>query len=178
MPVTPLHYSVAYFVYRISGKLSLPGLIVGSMIPDLEVPFMRIAVGPDSPNRMILHSLLGSATLGTFLAVIVTISLYPFVVNRFFNVDKKKLEKKCKLSFVLVFSVLLGNILHVLLDFLNHPFNPIFWPFRSAVQTHSPIYFALPTPIRYLWIQIVMGVFLLLLILVKRKNLFEELLVG
>ncbi len=127
---------------------------------------------------MILHSLMGSATLGTFLALIVTIRVYPFMVNNIFHVDNKKVKTKCNFSFASVFSVFVGNISHVLLDVTNHPYNPVFWPFRSAIATSSPIYFALGNPLGSYWMQIIMGVLLVALIVIKRKNLFEELLVG
>ena len=178
MPLTPFHHPIAYFIYKIDKRLSLPGLIVGCMFPDLEIPFIVMLFGTQIPNRMILHSLLGSATIGTFLAVIVTIQLYPYLVSSLFHIDKKKVENKCKLSLVVVFSVFVGNLSHVLLDITNHPYNPVFWPFRSAIATTSPIYFALGAPLGSLWMQIIMGVLLVGLILVKRKNHFEELLVG
>ncbi len=178
MPLTPLHHPLAYLIYKLDKRLSLPGLIVGCMFPDLEIPFILLLLGTQVPNRMILHSLVGSVTIGTFLAVIVTIRIYPYLVSRLFNFDKEKVESKCKLSFALVFSVLVGNISHVLLDVTNHPYNPVFWPFSSAIATPSPIYFALGNPLGYLWIQIIMGTLLAMLIVFKRKNLFEELLVG
>jgi len=148
------------------------------MFPDLEIPFMVLLFGTQVPNRMILHSLLGSATLGTFLALIVTIRVYPPLVSRLFHVDKKKIKSKCKLSFAVVLSVLVGNLSHVLLDVTNHPYTPVFWPFLPATATPSPIYFALGNPLGSLWMQIIMGVLLVALIVVKRRNLFEELLVG
>jgi len=148
------------------------------MFPDLEIPVIVLLFGTQVPNRMILHSLLGSATLGTFLALIVTIRVYPLLVSRLFHVDKKRVESKCKLSFAVVFSVFVGNLSHVLLDVTNHPYNPVFWPFLPATATPSPIYFALGNPLGYLWMQIIMAVLLAALIVIKRKNLFEELLVG
>jgi hypothetical protein len=178
LPLTPLHYPIAYFIYKLDTRLSLPGLIVGCMFPDLEIPFMALLFGSQVPNRMVLHSLLGSATLGTFLAVIFTVQVYPPLVSRLFHVDREKVESKCRLSFALVFSVFVGIISHVLLDVTNHPYNPVFWPFLSATATPSPIYFALGYPLGSLWIQIIMAVLLVALIVVKRKNLFEELLVG
>ncbi|MGD2067022.1 MAG: DUF4184 family protein [Candidatus Bathyarchaeota archaeon] len=178
MPVTPLHHPIAYFIYKLYNRLSLPGLIVGSMFPDLEIPFIVLLYGTEVPHRMVLHSILGSATIGTFLAVIVTVWVYPALVSRFFHVDKKKLESKCKLSFVVVFSVLVGILSHVLLDVTNHPYNPLFWPFIPTTSTPSPIYFALGTPLGSLWMQVIMAALLAVLIVVKRKNLFEELLVG
>ena len=151
---------------------------MGCMFPDLEIPFITLLIGTQGPNRMILHSLLGSATIGTFLAVIVTIRVYPYLVSSLFHVDNKKVENKCKLSFAVVFSVFVGNLSHVLLDVTNHPYNPVFWPFSSAIATTSPIYFALGATLGSLWMQIIMGVLLVGLINIKRKDLFEELLVG
>jgi membrane-bound metal-dependent hydrolase YbcI (DUF457 family) len=178
LPLTPLHYPIAYLVYKLDKRLSLPGLVVGCMFPDLEIPTIMLLFGTQIPNRMILHSLLGSATIGTFLALIVTIRIYPSLVSRLFHVDKKKVERKCKLSFAVVFSVFVGNLSHVLLDVTNHPYNPVFWPFLPATATPSPIYFALGNPLGSLWMQIIMGVLLVALIVIKRRNLFEELLVG
>ncbi len=177
MPLTLFHHPVAYFIYKLYKRLSLPGLVVGCMFPDLEIPILIVVFGPQAPNRLVLHSLLGAATIGTLLAIIVTITVYPTLVSFFFRVEKKKIEQKCKLSFTLAFSVFLGIISHVLLDVTNHPHNPIFWPFLPATATPSPLFFALGRPLGYWWIQGIMGVILLALIVIKRKNLFEELLV-
>jgi membrane-bound acyltransferase YfiQ involved in biofilm formation len=75
------------------------------MFPDLENPFMALLFGSQVSNQMVLHSLLGSATIGTFIAVIVTVRVYPPLVGRLFNVDREKVENKCKLSFLFVLSV-------------------------------------------------------------------------
>lgn len=147
LPVTFLHHPVAYFIYKIYSRYSLLGLIAGSMFPDLENPFIMLLSGTQVPNRMGLLSILGSVTIGTFLAVIVTVCVYPVLVSRIFRVDKKRLESKCKLSFSLVFSVLVGNLSHVLLDVTNHPYNPLFWPFIPTTATPSPLYFALGAPL-------------------------------
>ena len=178
MPLTPLHHPIAYFIYKLDKRLSLPGLIVGCMFPDLEIPFIVLLSETQVLNRMVLHSLLGSATIGTLLALIVTVQVYPPVVSRLFNVDKTRVKSKCKLSFALVLSVFVGNVSHVLLDVTNHPYNPLFWPFLPATATPSPIYFALGNPFGSFLMQIVMAVLLAALIVINRKNLFEELLVG
>jgi len=151
---------------------------VGCMFPDLEIPFMALLFGSQVPNRMILHSLLGATTIGTFLAVIFTVRVYPTLVSRLFHIEKEKVESKCKLSFALFFSVFVGIISHVLLDVTNHPYNPVFWPFLSATATPSPLYFALGPRMGSWLTPIIMAVILAALIVVKRKNLFEELLVG
>ncbi|KON34061.1 MAG: hypothetical protein AC479_02130 [miscellaneous Crenarchaeota group-6 archaeon AD8-1] len=178
MPLTPLHYPIAYLVNKVNRNLSLPGLIVGSMIPDFEIPVILFINGFDGPNRLVLHSLLGSATLGTALAILVTIKFYPILVSSLFRVDKEKVENKCNLSLALVFSVLIGNIFHVLLDFTNHQYSPILWPFLEADKTPSPIFMFLGEQFGYLWIQVIMGFLLLVLILVEKKDLVEKLLIG
>jgi membrane-bound metal-dependent hydrolase YbcI (DUF457 family) len=99
-------------------------------------------------------------------------------VSYLFKVEKKKVEQKCKLSFALTISVFAGIISHVLLDVTNHPYNPVFWPFLAANAVSSPFYFALGEPLGSLWMQGIMGSILMALIVIKRKNLFEELLVG
>jgi hypothetical protein len=148
------------------------------MFPDIEIPFMVLLFGTQVPNHMVLHSLLGSATIGTFLALIVTVQVYPPLVSRLFHVDKKRVESKCKLSFAVFFSVLVGNLSHVLLDVTNHLYSPVFWPFLPATAASNPLYFALGDTLGYLWVQIIMAALLAALIIIKRKNLFEELLVG
>ena len=178
MPLTPFHYPIAYFLYKLDKRLSLPGLVVGCMFPDLEIPIIILLFGTQIPNRLVLHSLLGSATIGTFLAIIITNKVYPSLASYLFKVDKKKAEQKCKLSFPLAFSVFIGIISHVLLDVTNHQYNPVFWPFLAPSVTPSPFYFALGEPLGSLWMQGIMGVLLVTLITIERKNLFEELLVG
>jgi len=148
------------------------------MIPDVEIPFILLIFGTDGPNRLVLHSLLGSTTIGTILAVIITAKFYPLLVSYFSRVNKEKVESKCKFSFALVFSVFVGTISHVLLDFTNHHYNPILWPFLEAEITVSPVYVVLGEQFGYLWMQVIMGIILLVIIFVERKNLAESLLVG
>ena len=150
---------------------------MGSMFPDLENPFLVLFLGTEIPHRLVLHSIFGAATIGTFLAVIFTVKIYPYLVSSLFHVNKERVKSKCNLSLGLVVSVLVGILSHVLLDVTNHPYNPLFWPFSSTF-VNSPIYFALGTTLGSLYMQVIMGVLLVGLIIVKRKNLFEELLVG
>ena len=146
------------------------------MFPDLENPFIMLFLGTEVPNRLVLHSIFGAATIGTFLGVIVTVKIYPYLVSSLFRVNKERVKTKCKFSLGLVVSVLIGILSHVLLDFTNHPYNPLFWPFSSTF-INSPIYFALG-PIGSIYIHGIMGALLVGLIIVNRKNLFEKLLVG
>jgi len=181
LPVTPLHYPLAKIIQTLDAKarLSLPALIVGSLVPDLEVPFIYLWSGTWGQDRMVLHSLVGGLTLGTLIAVVFTVLVYPWLVSAFLPIDKTRVREKCTLSFMLVFSALLGVLSHVLLDIFNHPYNPLFWPFLTLFQTPSPI-------VPLLGGQgtaslIVHGVMLLLffLLLIKnRSNLWEKLVVG
>jgi hypothetical protein len=147
------------------------------MFPDLENPFIMLFLGTQVPNRLVLHSIFGAATIGTSLAVIVTVKIYPYLVSSLFHVNKERVKSKCKLSLGLVISVFVGILSHVLLDVTNHPYNPLFWPFSSTF-VNSPIYFALGNTVGSLYMQVIMGVLLVGLIVVNRKNLFEKLLVG
>jgi membrane-bound metal-dependent hydrolase YbcI (DUF457 family) len=178
LPLTLFHYPVAFLLYRLDKRLSLPALTVGCKLPDLEIPIIILLFGVRVPHRLVLHSLLGSAIIGTFLALIITILVYPSLVIHLLGVEKKKIEQKCRLSFTLAFSAFVGCISHVLLDVTNHPYNPVFWPFLAANATSSPFYFAFGEPLGSLWMQVIMGALLLVVMIVERKNLFDALLVG
>ena len=86
-----------------------------------------------------LHSLIGGLTLGTLIAVALTVLVYPRVASAVFPIDRVKVKEKCRLTLGLGVSCLIGCLSHVLLDVANHSFNPIFWPFLSLYQTPSPI---------------------------------------
>jgi membrane-bound metal-dependent hydrolase YbcI (DUF457 family) len=178
LPLTPFHYPVAYFLYKLDKRLSLPALAVGSMLPDLEIPLILLLFGDRISHRLVLHSLLGSATIGTFLALIITIRIYPSLVSALFGVEKKTVVQKCRLSFALVFSAIVGAVSHVLLDVTNHPYNPVFWPFLAINVTPNPFYFALGAPLGSLWIQGIMGTMLTAIVIFERRQLFQRLLVG
>lgn len=128
MPTTPLHAVFAYVANKGLRRLSLPALIVGSMLPDLEIPLLYLVTN-GFYGRLVLHSLFGVATLGTFLSLLLTVFLYPPLVSLVFRVDRKKVEEKCRFSSVLLISCLLGCLSHVLIDSLHHEFNPLLYPF-------------------------------------------------
>lgn len=127
MPFTPLHAVFAYLANKGTRKLSLPALIVSSMLPDLEIPFVYLMTG-GLYGRLFLHSLLGVATLGTFLSVLLTFFLYPPVVSLVFRLDREKVEEECRFSSMLLMSCLLGCLSHVLIDSLHHEYNPLLYP--------------------------------------------------
>ena len=128
MPLTPLHCGVAYLINRWKPQLGLPALLVSSMAPDLEIPVLFLLTG-GLQDRLVLHSLLGVATLGTFLSVLLTVFLYPPIVSLFFKLDKKRIEERCSFSGTLVISCIFGGLLHVFVDSMTHEFNPVLYPF-------------------------------------------------
>ena len=178
MPITPFHHPVAYILYKLGGKLSLPAVIVGSMLPDLEIPFMVLLFGTNVPTHLLLHSILGSLTAGTVLATAITVFIYPRVTGAIFPVDKLKVKEKCSFSLTLVLSCAIGCLSHVLLDVTNHAYNPVFWPLVSSTETPSPIVPLLGGEgiasllIHSLMIAIFIGLFAR-----KRKNFWEHVLV-
>ena len=179
MPVTPFHYPVAYVLYKLGVKLSLPALVVGSMVPDLEIPVIVLLFGTTVPNHLLLHSLIGALTLGTALAMAITVLIYPTLTSAIFPVDKLKVKEKCRLSLGLVFSCALGSLSHVLLDIATHAYNPIFWPFLPPNETPSPIVSLLGgIGNASLLIHALMIILFIGLFANKRENFWEQLLVG
>ena len=180
MPLTPLHYPLAYLIYKLGKqKLSHPALIVGSMLPDLEIPIMFLLLGPQAANRMVLHSLIGGATIGTLIGVIITVLVYPHLTGAIFPINKLKVKEKCQFSLGLVISCFIGVLSHVLLDVTNHAYNPVFWPFLSIYQTPSPIVPLLGgLDMASLIVHGSMIALFVVLFYDKRKNFWEQLLVG
>src|SRR4030043_308367 len=139
LPVTPFHYPVAYVLNKLKAKLSLPGLIVGTMVPDFEDPYIFLWSRTEAFDRLVLHSLLGAVTAGTLLSIAVTVLVYSRLMSAVFPIDKLKVKEKCRFSLGLVVSCVLGGFFHVLLDVTNHPYNQVFWPFLALNETPSPI---------------------------------------
>ena len=139
MPITPLHYPIAWGLSKFNKKLNFPGLIVGSFIPDIEVPVLIFFFRGILPDHFILHSLLGAITFGTIISILVTVYLYPIVASLIFRINKVKVREACKFSRALIFSCMLGNIFHILLDISMHPFNPVLWPFVDPYDIVGPL---------------------------------------
>lgn len=108
----------------------MPGLIVGSFMPDVEVPVLWILDG-GIPDHLILHSLVGLLTLGLLLSVLVTHYLYPHLVTMMFRVEQPVLERACSFGTGLYVSCSLGLLGHLALDLPLHWFNPVLWPWVS-----------------------------------------------
>ncbi|MHA3962003.1 MAG: DUF4184 family protein [Candidatus Thorarchaeota archaeon SMTZ1-45] len=138
MPITPLHYPLAFALSKTNKKLLLPGVVVGAVIPDIEVPFMWIFFN-DLPDHLILHSLVGAVTVGTLLAVVVTWLFYPPIISTIFRVNKDELMEVCTPSAMLFLSCLIGVLSHLLLDYPMHWFNPILWPWVNPYDVVGPL---------------------------------------
>lgn len=138
MPATPLHYPFAFLISKSDKKLSLPGLVIGSVIPDIEVPFMWIFFST-LPDHLFLHSMLGAVTLGTLLTILVTRFLYSPIISTFFGVNKSDLNEACKITPWLVVSSFIGVMSHLILDFPMHWYNPILWPWVDPYDVIGPL---------------------------------------
>lgn len=129
MPITPLHYFLAYILHRMSkNNLNFPALVVGSIVPDLEVPIIFLVSG-GVMDRLILHSILGSITLGLLLSILISFLLYPRLFGFILSDCREELKSKCSISKSLIASSLIGVLGHVLLDALHHEYNPLIYPF-------------------------------------------------
>lgn len=138
MPITPLHYPFAFLISKVNRRLSLPGLVVGSVIPDIEVPIMWTFF-PDLLDHLFLHSLVGALTVGTLLAVVVTRFLYPPIVSILFRVDRERMKQVSQITPLMIVSCLIGVVSHLILDFPMHWYNPILWPWVNPIEIIGPL---------------------------------------
>ena len=146
MPITPLHYSLAYLMRKASKRagvsLDMAGLAIGSFIPDAEcLVFSLLAwaglLDQSKPyveaRRLVLHSILGSITLGALISIPIVMALYEFFRN-----SLGEFEKPGPVN--LYISSALGALSHVLLDALHHHYNPLLFPFTwNSVNVLVPL---------------------------------------
>lgn len=166
--------------------MNLPGLIVGSFVPDIEVPILIIFFHGLLPDHFIMHSLVGALTIGTIIATLVTVILYPILTPLFFRLDKVKTKEVCRLTPALMLSCMLGNVFHILLDLPMHPFNPVLWPFvdPNSIVGILVLVFAVDGNISLGFLiarilnNVIMGLFMLVIIIKSRRNLWEQILIG
>ncbi|MBN2229411.1 MAG: DUF4184 family protein [Candidatus Thorarchaeota archaeon] len=138
MPITPLHYPFAYLISKTNRKFSLPGLVVGSVIPDIEVPIMWVFFN-NLPDHLFLHSLIGAMTVGTLLAIVVTRFLYPVIISSTFNLPKEDLAEVCRITPWFIASCFIGVMSHLVLDYPMHWYNPILWPWVNPFDVIGPL---------------------------------------
>ena len=135
MTLTPLHVAFVWILKPWFGRLHFATLTVGAVIPDLEplvawISGLSVFCGWDfpctlAPDRLVLHSIVGALTADVALTV-----AFVKVVQRF------KPERigirgfaSAKITGYFLLSAAIGSLSHVLVDWLHHPANPIFWPF-------------------------------------------------
>ena len=166
--------------------MNLPGLIVGSFIPDIEVPILFLFFSEGIDSHFILHSLIGALTIGTLISTLATVLLYPIIASLLFQLDKVKVKEACKLTPVLVFSCMLGNVFHILLDLPMHPYSLILWPFvdPNNIIGVLVLVFAVDGDIKLGFLianiltSLIMGLFMAAVVIKSRKNLWEQILIG
>jgi membrane-bound metal-dependent hydrolase YbcI (DUF457 family) len=127
MPAVFLHSAIAYLINKWNPKFSLPSILVASMIPDLEVPILYYFTN-GGIDRLLFHSIIGAATIGTLVSVAIVVFIYPRFISFFFGIEKNYVQKKCVFSGTLLGLCLIGNLSHVLIDATHHEFNPLLYP--------------------------------------------------
>ena len=135
MPITPLHYPIAYALHRLRLSWSLLGFITGAMVPDLEILVIVSVFGLNGipGNRLVLHSLFGALTVGTLLSVLLVGFVAQPILLRLLSTDSSRIRGACRVSWRLVAACSVGALSHVLLDVVTHPLNPVWWPFSSTL---------------------------------------------
>lgn len=125
MVFTLLHFPQAYITYKIlSNKTSYPGLLIGSLLPDLEIPILYLITHNIYYSRLILHSFIGAITFSWIIGLLI-LPTYKSVLKK---LTKTRIEIEIK---PYTCSIIIGSILHVLLDGMHHIYNPLLWPITS-----------------------------------------------
>ena len=138
MPFTLFHYPFGYLTSKIDKRFVLPALLVGSVMPDLEVPILFLFFSGVVPDHFILHSLIGTLTIGLLLAVTVTKFIYPPLIGSIFKIDREKLKEACRVTPWMILSCAIGLVLHIGVDYLHHWYNPVFWPWIDPFLLVGP----------------------------------------
>ena len=167
MPANFFHSVFGYLINRWNPQLSLPGLLVGSVIPDIEViPIYYLTNG--EIDRMVFHSVIGSLTLGTILSLGIVIFAYPRFVSAIFKIDVTEIKKKCKFTKKLVGACMVGNLLHILIDATSHEYNPLLYP----ISTNSFDFLRISTDLIFdnIVINLILAIIFLLIIFTSLRR--------
>ncbi len=188
MPFTLFHYPFGYGLSKASKKLSLPGLVVGAVIPDIEIPFMLLFFGDVYPDHFILHSLIGALTIGLIIAMSVTHYVYPSLIGKVFTLDRELLQKACRFTPMLVVSCAVGIISHIAIDIPFHWYNSVLWPWISPFEIVGPVcaFFASLLnvdivsgyAVANLFANIIMAVVLIAIVLATKEDKWKKLWIG
>ena len=135
MTLTPLHVAFVWMLKPQFRKLHFAALTIGAVIPDIE-PLVTWAFGwsvfcgwdfPCSlaPDRLVLHSIVGALTVDVALTMIFVKMIEKLGVER---LGINGFSKVRVMSAGFYASAAIGALSHVLVDWLHHPANPIFFP--------------------------------------------------
>jgi len=180
MPSSLGHFAVAYVVHKLKKTLSLPALIVGSIIPDIDILIYYLTTGNFAMGRELLHSLVGVGILGTLISVPVTVLVYPYIVSAFFGIKREEVKQECKFSKTVILSCFLGGLSHAIIDSTCHDYNPLLYPFTG--QSIDVLLFTNDWKFSYAIVEIFLFVILLITLATEirkgTKGFWKRILVG
>lgn len=135
MTLTPLHVAFVWMLKPGFARLNFAAMTIGAMIPDIE-PLVAWIFGwsvfcgwdfPCSlaPDRLVLHSFAGALTVDVALTILFVRLL------SLLNIEKLGIHgfANVRIGSGFYMSAAIGSLSHVLVDWLHHPANPVFWPF-------------------------------------------------
>jgi hypothetical protein len=115
-------------------RFSFAALTIGALAPDVELVVAYILgasvfCGWDfpcttAPDRLVLHSLLGATTVNVALTI-VFVKLISLLKPERFGING---FKDVKINAQFCGSAAIGGVSHVLVDWLHHAGNPVFFP--------------------------------------------------
>lgn len=188
MPFTLFHYPVGYWISKLDKRLVLPGVLVGSVIPDIEVLPLYLFFRGVITDHFILHSLIGALTIGLILAVLVTRFIYPAVISRLFRLDRDEIESICRVTPHLVLSSAIGIVFHLVLDYPIHWYNHLLWPWIDPFLLVGPlaIFFATVFSVDLIVgysvagasVSIIMTILLVYIVYINKEERWQHLWVG
>ncbi|MFH1224646.1 MAG: DUF4184 family protein [Candidatus Diapherotrites archaeon] len=118
-------------------RLSLPALLAGAMLPDLEIPFIWLLTH-GATDRMVLHSLFGALVIGVPLTLLFVYLALPkfraLLPEKVLGMHTAPFTVPPSSFLPASLSSLIGICSHVLVDSFNyHAYNasPLLWPFSQ-----------------------------------------------
>ncbi len=145
MPLTPFHLVPAWVIFLSKPRRwSFTGLSVGSVIPDIEVPFLYITGWESRTGHGPLHSILGALTIDIMIIFLAVYLIYPSVAGlwegkfgtkwiHFGGVNVGDIESFRQIAL----GAYVGVSFHIAMDYLTHTTMPFLWPFSGPTVTFS-----------------------------------------
>ncbi len=179
MPSPFGHLAIAYLIHKSEKTLSLPALVIGSIISDLDLLFYYLTSG--YVGRELLHSFVGGGVIGTLLSTFLTVTFYPLVVSSLFGINKKEIGRVCRFSKTVLVSSFIGVLSHILIDSTCHNYNPLLYPFTT--QSIDVLLLTSDWELAYIVVDTLLLALLLIILTVAfsrkgSKGFWERILVG